>query len=179
MSISFREFFAMAHGMVFGALFLLAFSGGLVGLYTLRYDWLGPIGLRVRARQLSAGTWLMAVVAWLTVLTGTYIVYPWYRAVAPQGTTGAALEQYPQRFLQAYPNLAEWHSFAMEWKEHIAWMAPILATAVAFVVVVYGGRLADRPHVRRSLIVLFTLAFAAAAIAGVFGALITKAAPVQ
>jgi len=28
----------------------------------------------------------MSVLAWLTVLTGTYIIYPWYRATPPKGT---------------------------------------------------------------------------------------------
>jgi hypothetical protein len=67
----------------------------------------------------------------------------------------------------------------MEWKEHVAWFSPLLATAVAFVVWRYGTELAEMPKVRNALILLFFLAFATAAIAGLFGALITKAAPVM
>jgi hypothetical protein len=43
----------------------------------------------------------------------------------------------------------------MEWKEHIAWIAPLLATAVAFTVTVtvtyYGMSLIKHQGVRRSL----------------------------
>jgi glucan phosphoethanolaminetransferase (alkaline phosphatase superfamily) len=65
----------------------------------------------------------------------------------------------------------------MEWKEHIAWISPMLATAVAFVVLYYGLEIAERPYLRRALIILFILSFVAAGIAGLFGAFITKAAP--
>jgi hypothetical protein len=67
----------------------------------------------------------------------------------------------------------------MEWKEHIAWLAPILATAVAFVVVYYGPRLVGHDKARRAVITIFVVAFAVAAVAGLFGALITKSAPVH
>jgi hypothetical protein len=77
--------------MVFGAVFLLAFAGGLAGLYSLRPEWVTLAGLRERTRRLLAGTWLMAIVAWITVLSGTYLVYPWYRAKTPDSprTTAA------------------------------------------------------------------------------------------
>jgi hypothetical protein len=42
----------------------------------------------------------------------------------------------------------------------------------------YGPRLADKPLVRYVLMAMFAVAFAAAGIAAVFGALITKNAPV-
>ena len=67
----------------------------------------------------------------------------------------------------------------MEWKEHIAWLSPILATTVAFIVVYYGTNLIRHRRVRVTAITLFVLAFAFAAVAGAFGALITKAAPVK
>jgi hypothetical protein len=53
----------------------------------------------------------------------------------------------------------------------------MLATAVAFVVLYYGLEITERPYLRRALIILFTLSFVAAGIAGLFGAFITKAAP--
>lgn len=179
MSLSSHETWALVHGMVLGALFLLSFAGGLAGLYSLRPQWVTAAGIGERVRRLNIGAATMAVVAWLTVITGTWIVYPWYRVAPPKGTTGAALEAFPRYFLLANPNLAEWHNFAMEWKEHVAWFAPILATAVAFIVLRYGFRIAEDPRMRRALITLFTIAFVAAGIAGMFGALITKAAPVQ
>jgi hypothetical protein len=119
----------------------------------------------------------MAVLAWLTVISGSYIVYPWYRALPPPGTTDLAA--FPQKLLLSNPLTAGWHDFGMEWKEHIAWIAPILATAVAYVVIRYGLRLANMPKVRQALLTIFIVSFAAAGVAGLFGALITKAAPVH
>jgi hypothetical protein len=45
-------------------------------------------------------------------------------------------------------------------------------------VLYYGAQLARRGDIRRAALIFFTLAFAAAGVAGLFGALITKAAPV-
>ncbi|HEX6387512.1 MAG TPA: hypothetical protein VF177_22820 [Anaerolineae bacterium] len=177
MILTFREFWTAAHGMILGAVFLLAFAGGLAGLYSLRPEFLTTAGLRERLPRIKWGTGVMALVAWLTVITGTYIVYPWYRAAPPEGVTD--LSAYPRSFLKANPALSGWHTFGMEWKEHVAWFAPILATAVFFIVWKYGPHLAENDRLRKMVMVLFVLAFAAAAIAGLFGALITKAAPVM
>jgi len=67
----------------------------------------------------------------------------------------------------------------MEWKEHIAWLSPILATAVVFIVWYYGEQLAAHNRGRRTVLGLFIAAFGFAAIAGAFGAFITKVAPVR
>jgi len=160
--------------MILGAAFLLSFAGGLAGLYSLRPQWATGAGIQERLGRLRWGTTIMAVIAWLTVITGTYIVYPWYRAPAPEG---ADLSLYPRSFLKASETLSGWHSFGMEWKEHVAWFAPILATTVAFLVWKYGPQLAENDKLRKMIIVIFVLAFATAGVAGLFGALITKAAP--
>ena len=170
MNLTDRESLAAMHGMVFGALFLLAFAGGFAGLYSLRPALLTNRGLIERSRRLVAGTWSMAIVAWLTVITGTFIVYPWYRAKGP--TSAKSL-------ITANPLTANWHTFGMEWKEHIAWLAPILATMVAIVVAYYGPRLIKHQGLRRVLMGLFVLAFASAAVAGLLGAFITKVSPVH
>ncbi len=162
--------------MGLGAVFLLAFAGGLAGLWSFRAELITPEGVRERLRRLVAGTWVMAVTAWVTVVTGTYIVYPWYRAKPPKG---ADLTLYPRAYLLSQPALKAWHTFGMEWKEHIAWVAPILATAVAYVVARYRRQLAEEDRVRWALIVFFVLAFATAGVAGLLGALITKAAPIR
>ena len=174
MSLTAREFWTVVHGMILGSFFLLAFAGGLAGLWSLRPEWVTAAGIQERTRRLVGGTWVMAVVAWLTVATGTFFVYPWYRAKPPTGTTD--LTGYPRYLLLAKPETAEWHKFGMEWKEHVAWLAPILATAVAYVVVTYGPRLAHDKKIRQALIVLFVLAFVAAGAAGMFGAFINKVA---
>jgi hypothetical protein len=176
MEMTSREIWTLIHGMGFGALFLLAFAGGLAGLYSLRPELLTVTGMRERMTRLVAGTWLMAIAAWGTVITGTYFVYPWYRAKPP---AGANLLDYPRYFLLDNASLAAWHTFGMEWKEHVAWFAPILATVVAFIVLRYGKKLAEYPYLRNVVIVTFLMAFGAAGIAGLFGALITKAAPIH
>jgi hypothetical protein len=67
----------------------------------------------------------------------------------------------------------------MEWKEHVAWISPILATAVAFIVLYYGNQLIVDKKLRYTAMALFAVAFAAAGIAGLMGAFITKAAPIE
>jgi len=170
MSVSARELWTVIHGMAFGALFLLAFAGGLAGLYSLRPEWVTVAGLGERLTRLKFGLWAMAAIAWGTVLTGTYIVYPWYRAGDPTS---------PRSILLADPATAEWHRFGMEWKEHVGWIAPIAATVVAYAVSVYGSRLVHEPKIRRALIWFFVASFVAAGIAGMFGAFINKVAPVR
>jgi hypothetical protein len=169
MELTDRETWGLLHGMVLGALFLLAFAGGLAELHLLRPTTETPSGLRFSARRIGVGVTSMAVVAWATVITGTWVVYPWYREKIPTS---------PRSLLLADPSTEAWHTFGMEWKEHVAWLSPLLATVVAFIVVYYGPALARNDKLRRTAMTLFILAFAIAAVAGAFGALITKAAPV-
>jgi len=72
-----------------------------------------------------------------------------------------------------------WQEFGMEWKEHVAFMAPMAATVAAFAVSYYGPLLARKVHERRAVILFFIFAFVTAAVAGLFGALITRVAPVH
>ncbi len=81
----------------------------------------------------------MAVLAWLTVLTGAYIIYPWYRATPPAGI--ANLAAFPQRLLMSSPSTSAWHSIGMEWKEHVAWLVPISITMAAAVFSRHGRNL--------------------------------------
>ena len=168
MSLTTREFWTALHGMLAGAVYLLAFTGGLAGLWSLRKWALTPEGMRERMTRLLGGLWTMAIMCWITVVSGTYIVYPWYRAGIPES---------PRSSLLADEATAAWHTFGMEWKEHVAWIAPILATVVAIIVHLYREQLAERDDLRRSTLILLVLAFAAAAVAGLFGAFITKVAP--
>ena len=77
MNLTGRELWMVVHGLGLGATFLLAYAGGLAGLCSLRPEWVTVVGLQQRSRRLGVSTWIMAIVAWLTVITGTYIVYPW------------------------------------------------------------------------------------------------------
>jgi hypothetical protein len=165
--------------MVLGAGFLLAFSGGIAGLWGLRTGWLTSEGAAKLLRQLAIGSRAMAILAWLAVLLGTYVIYPWYRAKAPTNAGVDMLASFPKDLLLSRPQTKEWHEFGMEWKEHIAWLCPILATAVAFVVARYGQQVLQDSKLRRALLILFSISFFCAAIAGAFGALINKAAPTR
>lgn len=170
-----RELWTIIHGMGLGALFLLAFAGGFAGLYSFRPGLLTAQGIQERVPRLNVGTWVMAIVAWLTCITGTFIVYPWYRAAPPTGLK--ELAAFPRYFLLANPQLAFWHTFGMEWKEHVAWLAPMIATSIAFIVWHYRSYLMQNDFLRKAVLWFFVLAFSAAAIAGALGAFITKAAP--
>jgi hypothetical protein len=181
MHLTGREFWTLVHGMGLGSLFLLAFAGGLAGFYSLRPEWLTAEGITERVRRLQIGTTVMAVVSWLVVITGTYIVYPWYRAGATDACSGVKnlpASCGPKWKLLANANTADWHNFAMEWKEHVAWLAPMLATVVAVGVLYYGADLVRNRWLRSVLMWTFTAAFIIAGIAGLLGALITKSAPV-
>jgi hypothetical protein len=169
MDLSTREFWALIHGLILGGGFLLAFAGGLAGLYSLKPGLVTEAGLAERTRRLVAGTTAMATIAWVTVITGTWVVYPWYREDSPNAAKSVLLEN---------PDTSDWHEFGMEWKEHIAWMAPMLATAAAFIVLYYRTDLIKNQTARKVAMGLFIAAFAVAAIAGILGALITKNASV-
>jgi len=177
MEITTRSFWTLIHGMGFGALYLLACSGALVELYR-RYS---PQNLAspVQSDETFLRIYLvaMAALAWLAVLTGAYIVYPWYRAAPPPGTTNLAA--FPQRLLMASPTTSGWHSIGMEWKEHVAWIVPIAITMAAAVVLQYGRNLKNHPQLRSAVLVFVWISLFAAGIAGFFGAMISKNAPVE
>jgi len=183
MSITSREFWTLVHGMVFGAFYLLAFGGGAAGLYSLQTKLTTDEGIKERMVRLRWGSLIMAVLVWATVIVGTYMVYPWYRAAPPEGVDtkaqSEALRDYPRYWLLASEETAEWHNFGMEFKEHVAWISPFLATVVAFAIFRYNGELANDTRARNMVMTLFALSFALAGIAGLLGALITKAAPIQ
>lgn len=177
MNISFRELITALHGMGFGALFLLAFSGALFELYRLCTPGKSSAISNSEERWLRGYLLVMVFLAWSSVLSGAYIVYPWYRAHAPAGTTD--FTEYARQKLLADPATAGWHNLGMEWKEHVAWFAPIAITMVAYVFMKYGSDLANHREVRKAVFAFGLAAFVTAAIAGLFGAMINKNAPVQ
>jgi hypothetical protein len=135
-----------------------------------------PEAIATRLRFLRLWVLLQACCAWIATLAGALAVYPWYRAKAP---AGADLAGYPQAYLMHVQELSAWHSFGMEWKEHIGWFAPFLATCVAYLVFRCGNLLVEKREFRAACVAFYSIAFAAAAIAGMLGAEITKAAPIR
>jgi predicted transporter len=177
MEISTRDLLTVLHGMGFGALFMLAFSGALAELYRLAAPGVSNQASQREKTLLNLYLVAMVILAWLTVFSGAYIVYPWYRAVPPAGV--ADLADYPRRLLLSSGKTSEWHNIGMEWKEHVAWLAPIAMTMVAYVTMKYG-RAITRPRYMRTAVLGFTVAaFVATGVAGAFGAFLNKYAPVR
>ncbi|MFC5863546.1 hypothetical protein ACFPT7_14665 [Acidicapsa dinghuensis] len=177
MEITSHGLWTMIHGMLFGALYLLACSGAIVEIRRYFQPSASKLASPISTNFLRVWLVVMSALAWLAVLTGAYIVYPWYRAVPPPGTSNLAA--YPQRLLIASPSTSAWHSIGMEWKEHIAWIAAISITMAAAMVLRYGTSLRHHRELRTTLLSFVTVSFLAAAIAGFFGAMLNKVAPVQ
>ena len=176
MEITARGLCTLIHGLGFGALYLLACSGAIVELYRFTTSSASE-STPGQERFLKVYLLAMVALAWVAVLTGAYVIYPWYRAALPPGTTD--LSMFPQRLLMSSPATTGWHSLGMEWKEHVAWLAPISITMVAFVFIKYGRDLRNHRQLRATVLCFAMASFIAAAIAGFFGAMINKYAPVQ
>lgn len=161
-----RQISMLAH-LGFGVVFIHAAAGGLATMLRAR-----PTRLQALVRDSSVVA--QAVVAWAAVITGTWLVYPGYRAKPP---AGAEVEAYPKSWLVADHSTAAWHEFGMEWKEHVGWLVPFLATTVAFLVLRHGKRIARDPHLRRVAAGLFCLAVLGSLVAAGLGAMINKVAP--
>jgi hypothetical protein len=177
MEITARGLWTLIHGMGFGGLYLLAGSGALVELYRRCTPGGQAEGMERGDGFLRFYLAAMAALAWIAVLTGTYVVYPWYRATPPVGI--ADLHGFPQRLLLASPQTIGWHALGMEWKEHVAWLAPITVTMAAAVVGQYGRELAQHKALRAAVLCFVWVSLASAGVAGFFGAMINKNAPVE
>jgi hypothetical protein len=177
MQLTPKEIWTALHGMFFGAGFLLAFAGVFAAICGMRAEWLSPVGVQRRRWGLIFGVWFLAIASWAAVIVGTYVVYPWYRAKPPVSAT--SLTDYPRYQLLAHPKTASWHNFGMEWKEHVAWLTPILATAVAVIVMRHRRQIVEEPALRRMVLFMLAVAFFAALVAGGMGAFINKMAPTR
>ena len=167
---------AMVHGIALGGAALMALAAALFALSALRAQ--NPGIARDHASQsLARLTVFTAAVLWLTVLVGTYVVFPPYRAAPPESAID--LSQYPRSFLLANPDTAWLHAFAMESKEHMPWIASMLATAVAFVSVRYRSGLLRDTQLRTMAMALLGICFALVAFVGLMGVLIDKVAPLR
>jgi hypothetical protein len=177
MEITTHDLLTVIHGMGFGALFMLAFSGALVELYRISAPG-APATMSAREQTLlNLFLLVMVVLAWLTVFSGAYLIYPWYRAVPPAGATDLA--DFPRRLLLSSGKTSEWHNVGMEWKEHVSWLAPIAITMVAYVTMKYGREIIQHKNMRLAVLGFALAAFIATGIAGAFGAFLNKYAPVR
>ena len=171
-----RSIWTMIHGLVLGGGALMALAAALFALATTRdRSPTDPPDLH-QSRYVA---WLLvfsAAALWLTVIVGTYVTFPPYRATPPEGLTDLA--RYPRSLIQSKPDTVWLHSFAMEIKEHIPWIAAMLATSVAFVSVRHRSQLVDS-RLRRMAAALLAVCFALSAAVGVLGVLINKVAPLE
>ena len=161
-----RQLFFLTHS-TFGIIIVHAFGGGLGTLLTS-----GDSRMKDRIRKLSTAS--LAVVAWLASGIGTWFGYAGYRAKVPPG---GDITMYPREYLLNSPQLAFWETFAMEWKVHIGWTTPFLATAVAFTALRYRRRLVADRLVRKVMTIMLLLAFAGALVAAGLGAVVNVTAP--
>jgi hypothetical protein len=161
-----RQLFFLTHSTL-GILIVHAFGGGLGTLLTS-----GDSRMKDRIRKLSTAG--LAIVAWLASAIGTWFGYAGYRAKVPPGGN---IAMYPREYLLNSPQLAFWETFAMEWKVHIGWTTPFLATAVAFTALRYRRRLVADRLVRKVMTIMLLLAFAGALVAAGLGAVINVTAP--
>jgi len=161
-----RQLFFMVHSAL-GIAMVHAFGGGIGTLITG-----GDSRMKDRIRKLSTAA--LALVAWLASVVGTWGGYAGYRAAVPPGGN---IAMYPREYLLHSPGLAFWETFAMEWKVHVGWTTPFLATAVAFVALRYRRRLVADPLVRKVMTVMLLIAFAGALVAAVMGAMVNVTAP--
>jgi hypothetical protein len=178
MLFSDRSVVTMVHGLVFGGGAMMALSAALFFLYAHR----DVPGTRTAATpsQARALVWLAvatAVLLWMAVLGGTYLVFPPYRATPPPGTLD--LSAYPRALIMASPATTWLHAFGMELKEHVPWMAAMLATAVAFVGVRYRAALIDHPFLRRMATAFVAICLVLVGVVSLMGVFVNKVAPLD
>ena len=175
MLFSDRRLWTMLHGLVLsgGALVLL-----LMALFSLRVLAAQEGGI-TPVRHSNAVVWLTvaaAVLLWMSVLGGTYIVFPLYRATPPEGI--ASLAEYPRALLMSRPDTKWLHSFGMEIKEHMPWIAAMLATAAAFVVRRHRATMLTNASLRRVAGSLLAIAIVLVSFVALLGVFVNKVAPV-
>ena len=174
MLFSDRSLWTMLHGLVLsgGALMLL-----VVALFSLRVL-ATPEGAIVPARQSDAFAWIVvgaASLLWMSVIGGAYIVFPMYRATPPEGVT--ALAEYPRALLMSNPDTRWLHGFAMEIKEHMPWIAAMVATAAAFVARRHRVTLLADAALRRIMSSLLLVTLVLVSFVALLGVFVNKVAP--
>ncbi|HUF25411.1 MAG TPA: hypothetical protein VMM18_00415 [Gemmatimonadaceae bacterium] len=177
MLFSERSLWTMLHGIGLGGGALLALTAVLSALYLMRPGRDSPTSSRDPSIPIAAAAAFAAVMVWLTTLVGTYVVFPSYRAAPPEGATD--LGRYPRSMLLAEPATAWLHTFAMETKEHLPFVAGMLATAVAFVAWRYRRRFLDDRYIRRLGTAFLVVCFGIVAYVSLLGVFVNKVAPLE
>jgi len=172
-----RSLWTMLHGIALGGGALMGLSAALFSLRAMRSADASDVAAENQSRYLAGLTVFTAVVLWLTVLVGTYVNFPPYRATPPAGL--ADLSQYPRALIQSDLGAAWLHTLAMEIKEHVPWIAAMLATAVAFVGVRYRSTLLRDAQLRSMTTALVAICFLLVSFVALLGVFINKVAPLE
>ena len=175
MLFSERSIWTMVHGIGLGGGALIGLAAALFYLYAARSSDGAPAPPGSGA--LAGATALSAVLLWLTVIVGVYVIFPPYRATPPAGV--ADLSEFPRALVLASSSTAWLHSFAMESKEHLPWIASMLTTAVAFVAVRYRSRVLQNSSLRSLSMALLAISFALVAFVSLMGMFVNKVAPLD
>lgn len=177
MLFSERSLWTMLHGIGFGGGALLSLAAVLFAIYLMRPLRGSVSSIEDRSRPIALLTGVTAVLVWATTLAGTYIVFPQYRAPPPEGATDLAA--YPRALILSSPETEWLHAFAMETKEHLPFIAAILATAVTFVAWRYGRRFLDDRQLRKVGTFFLAICFAIVSYISLLGVFINKVAPLE
>jgi hypothetical protein len=131
----------------------------------------------VQSRYLACLLVFAAAALWLTVIVGTYVTFPPYRATPPRGL--ADLGEFPRSFLQSNPGTVWLHAFAMEIKEHVPWIAAMLATSVAFVASGDRTQILTDARINRAATGLVSISLVLGSAVGILGIFVNKVAPLE
>src|SRR5690606_7266407 len=172
-----RSLWTMAHGIVFGGGALMTLAAALFTVYMLHKSHGDVVLTAAHTKAAALLTTAIAAATWLTTLVGTYIVFPPYRAAPPEGTTDLAA--YPRTLILSNPETAWLHAFAMETKEHVPWIAAMLATAVAFTAWRHRETLLTDFRIRRIATSLLVICFVLVAYVSLLGVFVNKVAPLE
>lgn len=172
-----RSVWTMIHGIGLGGGALMGLSAALFTLRAMRSADASDSAARSQARHLAWLTVSVAVALWLAVLVGTYVNFPPYRATPPAGL--ADLARYPKALLQSNPGTVWLHAFAMEIKEHVPWIAAMLATAVAFVGARHRSSLQKDAALRSLTTATVAICFLLVSFVALLGVFVNKVAPLE
>lgn len=170
-----RSLWTMMHGIVLSGSALLALAAATFSLRMLHAGKASDSVTVIQSRYIVLLTVFMSVMLWLTVIVGTYITFPPYRAVPPDGLTD--LSMYPKALLEANTSSSWLHSFAMETKEHVPWIAAILSTSIAFISNRYRTLIITDDDLNTSATWLLGICFILVCYAAILGVLVNKVAP--
>ena len=174
MLFSDRSLWTMLHGLVLSGGGMLFLAVALIAIPLLS----APADAYIPDRQSNGFamiTLAAAVLLWMSVLGGTYVVFPMYRATPPEGLT--LLTEYPRALLLSQPDTRWLHAFGMEIKEHLPWLAAMLATAAAFVARRHRVTLLADASLRPVTGALLAIAFVMASVVALLGVFVNKVAP--